>query len=544
MIEIKHLVVSIGLILVGMMVGGETLAQAPKVEVSSEYKLGKNKTLQGHLDSDESGHYLYFNDRKRQHRYTPSIGMTKYDHNFKELWTYDYLPSLRVRTTNVGMKVMKENFLWLYVEEPKKTKRDYILSSIDRNGKLAKKVEVNSLGFRNPSEAPVLSWTVSEDSTMVAVAQTFDRNISTADFEYDVQVLDSDLNILWESSVWMKGMAQSQIEVLSFVLGNDGVFYALVKEYEDKKAKESKKKKTRKGSKKVPAYDLKIYKLGKGMKKPEVLKLNIKDKYAKGASLAIDEAGVITCVGMYGNDRNRNINGVFFQRLNAEGQIDVTNQKEFSARDIEILGKRNTDKEKDGSGSIEGSFVFGTQLTQLDGSIVISAEDNYSLQNRFTGTNNLNRNNFNGSNLNGNSLTTYYSQDIVVIHFESNGEIRHINLIPKTQSSLTREFIYHGSVALDNQPVFFIFNDNKDNIDRPIDKRAKAMTGSTNSVTTLNYIDDKGVLQKEVLIDNREIRSLVLPSTIKRVDENSFIFIALRPRGIAKSSFYIGTVEF
>ena len=455
--------------------------------------------------------------------------MTKYDNNFKEVWTYDYLPKEGTRVTSFGMRAIKDKFLWMYVEEPSRKERDYFIASIDRRGELGEQVKVNSLGFNRPSDEPNLSWAVSEDSTMVAVIQTFDNNVTTLDFEYDVQVLDSELNLLWESSVWLKGKSQNQIQVLSFVLGNDGVFYALVKEYEDRKAKESKRKKTRKGKSKVPGYELKIYKLGKGMKKPEILAVNIKDKFAKGASLAIDEQGIITCVGMYGNDRRGNINGVFFQKLDAKGQIEITNQKEFSTRDLDILGRRNSDSEKDGTGSIEGVFGFSNQLTQLDGSIVISAEHNFTRSTR---------------DANGNVQTNYVSQDIVVIHFEPDGELRHINLIPKRQSSGSPLFLYHSTVALDNHPVYFIFNDNKANIDRPIDKRPKAMKNNANGVATINYIDDRGNLQKEVLVSNREIRSLLVPYTIKRIDENSFIFISMRAKAIGRSSFYIGTAVF
>ena len=233
---------------------------------------------------------------------------------------------------------------------------------------------------------------------------------------------------------------------------------------------------------------------------------------------------------MYGNDRRGNINGVFFQRLGANGEIETANQKEFSARDLEILGNRNSDKEGNGKGSIEDVFIFGDQLTQTDGSIVISAEHNYEQSNN--------------RDINGNFTTTFFSRDIIVIHFESSGEIRGINLIPKLQSSSSRSFIYHASVALDNLPAFFIYNDNRDNIDRPIDKRPKSTSGSTNGVTSLNYIDDKGELQKKVLIDNRKMRSLVLTKTCKRIDGNSFFFIAQRPKFFGRDSFYMGSVSF
>jgi len=448
------------------------IAQTPVVKLSEEFKLDRNKFFEGHLDSDAEGHYLYYYQESRDARYKTAVVVTKFDKAFNEIWSYDYYPEER-RTSTYGLKTVNNKFLWLFAEEPDRT-RD-------------------------------------------------------VDFEYDVTVLDDELEVLWKSSIWMKKKSQEQIEVISSVLGNDGAFYSLVKEYEDRNAREVKRKKTRGGRKKVPAYDLKIYKLGEGMTKPEILTLNLKDKFAKGASLAVGEDGTITCVGMYGNDRRGNINGVFYQSLDPTGQVMNTYQKEFSVRDLEVLGNRNSDEERGGKGSIEGVFRFGDQLTQTDGSTIITAEHNYEV---------------NTQDANGFWRTTFHSRDVIIIHFEAEGKVRGINLIPKRQSSTTNTFLSHAGVALDDQPAYFIYNDHKENIDRAIDKRPRQMRSASNGVTALAYIDEAGDLQREVLLDNKKLRSLILPYTCKRIDENSFFFIAMKPKFLSRPAFIMGTAEF
>ena len=106
----------------------------------------------------------------------------------------------------------------MFVEEPKKKKREYFLSAIDKQGNISRKVEVNSIEFKKKYDEPNLDWIVSEDSTMVAVAQAFDRNSPDIDFEYDVQVLDSDLNLLWENSVWLKKKSQEPVSYTHLTL--------------------------------------------------------------------------------------------------------------------------------------------------------------------------------------------------------------------------------------------------------------------------------------------------------------------------------------
>ena len=168
---IKKSAVLISMVCISLL-GGELLAQSPKLNLSPEFKLGKNRTFEAHLDSDAEGHYLYFYERKRQNT---SVVVAKYDNNFKEIWNYEYLPDID-RTTTYGLKAVEDRFIWMFVEQPKRTKRAYFLAAIDKKGEVSKKVEVNALGFKKPSDEPIVDWTVSEDSTMVSVVQVFDKD--------------------------------------------------------------------------------------------------------------------------------------------------------------------------------------------------------------------------------------------------------------------------------------------------------------------------------------------------------------------------------
>ena len=58
MIKLRQGVLLISLILIGMQ-WTVIKAQTPQVTLSPEFKLGNNKSIQGHIDSDESGHYVY-----------------------------------------------------------------------------------------------------------------------------------------------------------------------------------------------------------------------------------------------------------------------------------------------------------------------------------------------------------------------------------------------------------------------------------------------------------------------------------------------------
>lgn len=501
--------------------------QEAEVKVSPEYKLKKSESFQAHLDSDASGHYVYFFERKRTFSLESTMFMSKYDNEFNEVWSYDFLAE-KDDVVTYGLRALKDNFIWLISDEPKRNTLNYYLAPINREGDLGKKVKVNTVQFENRRDEPAVEWTVSEDSTMIAVTHTFDREKEKLDFEYNVAVVDDQLNELWSKQVRLR-KSQEQVDVISSVIGNDGAHYMLVKEYDSRNAKETKKKRSRKGKrKKVAAYDLKIYKLGEGMDQPEILEMDLNDKFARGASLKVAENGDITCIGMFSHLRRGNINGVYYLKMDSSGNPITSNVKAFSKGDLEYLGKRNTDKDKSGDEGIDGFFTFGDQLTLTDGTIVVTAEENF----QQTSTDGR-----------GNTTITYYSNDIVVIIFEPDGTVSSIKLIPKRQRGGSPAFLSHSAMTVDGQGAFFFYNDDKDNMDRPLDKRPKRISSMRDCVTACARLDLDGNITRKALIKNKEVKALLLPSVCKRVNDNTFFFVGMKPKMIGKSNFRIGTIE-
>jgi len=415
-------------------------SQETEVNLSPEYKLKKSESFQAHFKND--------------------------------VITY-------------GLQAVNENFIWLISDEPRRNALDYYLAPIDREGNLGKKVKVNTVEFEKRRDEPAVNWTVSEDSTMIAVIHTFDRDKERLDFDYNVAVLDDKLNKLWNKQIRLR-KSQDQVDVLSSVIGNDGAHYMLVKEYESRNAKESKRKKNRKGGKKkVAAYDLKIYRLGEGMDQPETIELDLNEKFAKGASLNVAENGDITCIGMFSNQKRGNINGIYYLRMDSEGKPLTSNVKKFSDNDLDYLGKRNTDKDRSGDEGIEGLFTFGDQLTLADGTVVVTAEENFH------------RTSTDGR---GNVTTTFYSNDIVVITFDPDGTIRSIKLIPKRQRGGTQAFLSHAAMAVDGQGAYFFYNDDKDNMNRDLDKRPKRISGMRDCVTACAHLDLDGNITEGIAV--------------------------------------------
>lgn len=498
-------------------------SQTAEVKVSQEFALKKTKVFQSHLHSDASGHYMYF-FKQQFLSAEKTLSITKFDNKFEEVWSQDYLTDKK-KILTYGLKSINKQMVWLLSDEPKRYTKDFFLVPIDADGELGEKVKINSIKYESSGNSPYVDWSIAEDSTMMAITQVFDYDKNKVDFEYNITVIDSDLNELWSEHIKLR-KSQEQVDIISSVIGNDGANYVLVKEYDERNPAKGLGSLLTSGKK--ADYDLKIYKTAEGMTSPEVIELNLNDKFARGASLKVAQNGEITCIGMFSNFKRGLINGIYYLKMNANGDPISTNIKAFSKNDLEFLGSRNTEKDRAGNEGIEGFFDFGEQLLLDDGSIVVTAEENYVTTRRDN---------------QGNVSYVYHSNDIVVITFEPDGAINSIKLIPKRQKSGAKAFLSHSAMSINNKGAFFFYNDDKDNIDRPLDKRAKRISSMSDCVTTCAFLDLEGNIKREAMINNKEIKALLLPYACNRLNENTFFFVAMKPKLLAKSNFRIGTIE-
>ncbi len=512
--------------LLSLLVFGVLTLQAQKasVKLSPEMKLKKSHTFAGHLESDETGHYVYFYKRKSLWSRQSTIGIKKYDTKFNEKWSKDYLAD-RDDVSSFGLESVKDNFIWLLSEEPKKKTLNYYLMPISKTGKSGKKKKITTIRYEKARDIPSVYWPISEDTTKVGVIMVSDRDKEKLNFEYYVKVVDNNLNDLWSKKV-RTSKSQEQVDILSSVMGNDGAHYMLVKEYESRNAKESKKSKGKK--RKVAAYDIKIYRLADGNDKPEILKLDLGGKFARGASLKVGENGDITCIGMFSNLKRGNINGVYYLKMNSSGEPITSNMKPFSTKELGYLGDRNRDKDKDGTEGIEGRFSFGEQILFEDGSAVLTAEENYVTS--YTDSR-------------GNTRITYHSRDIVVISMDADGKINTLKVIPKKQKTGIQAFNSHAAMPVEGKGVFFFYNDDEDNMGKPLSAKPKRISSFRDCVTASTMFGMDGKLTRKSLVDAKEVKALLLPNACKQINPNTMFFVAMKPKLLGKSNFRMGTIE-
>ena len=505
-------------------------AQKTVVKISPEFKLPKNKAFQDHLWSDETGHYVYFEEMSNSlfgANASGTVILEKYSPAFKLEYSKEF-ESDRKGVSSLGMRYFQGRFVWMLSETNKK--EDYVrysLLPIGLDGKQAKMKDLAKFKYEGRDDLPTISWEVSRDSSKLLFRATSDEDRDEEKFRMFLSVMDKNLDVLWSQKVTMP-YSEERVEVIDALLKNDGSVYVLAKIYENDKAKESKKNKK---NKTVAAYDVALLQYTKDTKEPKEYQLKLGDAFIRGGYLAVDKNGALKCAGFYANTRKGSTNGVFFLQLDENGAVQAANKKEFTASDLKVFGKENTDKDKSGDAGLESSFKFSEFLVRDDGSAVVVAEENYS---------------YTVSNYNGRTwtYTTYYvSNDIIVFTIRPDGSVERISIIPKYQRGVNTDYFLSYVSMVHNDEVLFFYNEDEDNMKKPVNNpKPKLVSRFDECIAVMTTLGPDGNLTRKQLFEAKDVESLFVPKNSGPFGNDQLFFTSFKPRLLAKSNFHIGTV--
>ena len=503
-------------------------AQSVRVDMGPEYVFENNEEFDKNLYSDNTGHYVSLLHFRKAFNANPTIVLSKFDKKFNQKWSYDY--ELEEKDDrHHGLYRLGDKFMWVFSKEKRRSKnrRVYNALPIDRNGDLLDDMQLHDVSEPKRRFQPEVLVTTSLDTSLMAVALLYDRNEERDDFEYHVSVLDDTGTQRWTAAVVMD-KSQEQVVVLDDGIDNNGNYYLLVKEYEQRNARESKKVETRAGKERVAAYTIKVYTLSEGMTKPKVVDLDMDGRFERGGTIAVIGDGSVRAIGMYSINRRRGPQGVYSIGIGSSGEVQDAHYRDFSASDMDELAGRLADEDRSGNQELEGVFGFRTMMIHGDGSVTATVESNYTRVQR----------DIRGQVRN----VTYHSDDIIVIEFSPEGKFRSVRFVPKRQASSRDFFLSHTGVLVDDK-AYFIYNDDEDNLGRDLDKIPRRAGSLKESITVLAHMDGEDLV-RESIISNERSRFLMLPHSMTRISDNKYFFITRRASSLKKARFRMGTIEF
>ncbi len=509
---------------------GGVFAQKVNFAFGPEMKEDKGLDFWGHLHHDASGHYVLwtendgsgftFRDKK------PPL-LQKYDHKFKLLFSRELVVKEEDISFGNCFYALDKFLLCTHQYEARDKTLRLQATPITMDGRIGKTTRLAQIQWRSKDDEPQeVDWKMSEDTTKLMVATYADDDDNDVKTQVSVIVHDHKLQKLWEK-VFTLPYSQKQFGFKNWTVANDGRVYLLAKIYDENNNKESK----REDGKRSPAYKMVVFRLDAESTVPYQIQLQLGEKYATDVTFKLDAAGDLSCAGFYSNDRRGVIQGVFFSRISGQdGKMLTTNHKEFTPSDLALF---DTDKDKSGDEGLDRTFQFNQIILRDDGGAVVTAEQAYFIIRRY---------------LNGNywvTRTTYVNNEICVTSISPTGEIEWVRTIPKRQI-MEETPVFNGyTMMVSGSNLYFLYNDDVDNLKKPLNVPAKRISSFNDAVATIVTINVDGQMARDLAFKLKDDtnKGLVVARHCKQTGPEELFFLTTRYQLLSRPRLVMGSLR-
>ena len=337
---------------------------------------------------------------------------------------------------------------------------------------------------------------------------------------YGYNVFDSEQHLI-SSGEYELPYEDGLADITTIYLSNTGDFFLGVEEFEVPEGKKLRKRTFK---------TLHIYQITpSGL---DEFELQMEGKNARTVILTSDNQNKMVVTGLYTNDGESGISGIFSLVANFDSKtIESENYEEFTKDFItqdwsEKEKKKSEKREAKGKGepALFNYVMRNTELTQ-DGSTVGSIEQYYVVvvtrTDPRTGTTT--------------TTTYYYYNDIIAFKIGKNGGFDWVKKIAKKQMS-TNDYGLFSSYArfIDDGRLCFIYNDNIDNYDeqgRFLDEsktQYARFTKKKNQVVLTSVDLESGDVNRAFFFNRKEVGTLAVPKLFEiNYKENTMLLYTL-----------------
>lgn len=504
-------------------------SQKARLALSEEIKVGQKYQFEGHLHSGENAHFVYFTESGPSGFF--GIGdwpvLEKFDSSFNLVFSKPFkLDKKDLRS--YGMKYFRGRILWLISElDTKGNNLKFSIIPIELDGRRQRPIPVGKFKYKRKDDRPEVSWAISQDSSKVVFQASVDNNDEKLKMSVYNSVLNESLGTIWSEQAKLD-VTEVQYDRLETVLKNDGSVVVLAKVYEGNQAKESKRTENRRS---VAGYEIAMITFRPGEADAQMNRLDLGESFIRGAALVSNSQDELKCGGFYSDSRNGAITGVFYLSLGADNTVQAANKRGFSPADLQILGRNNTQRDRDGAIGLEDRFRFSDILLKADGSAIVVAEQNFfqvfqQWNGRFYS-----------------NYYQYYSMDIVAFSINSNGEVSAITVIPKYQTAIETDYFLSYTASVSENNAVFFYNEDVDNLRRSVTYPDPRPVSSFNdAVAVMTVLKPNGNLVRRPLFEATDLGSLFIPKVSRAIRPDKLFFVAVKGGMMGGEKLYLGSV--
>jgi hypothetical protein len=472
---------------------GLAAQQSPlKVKWGQEFTAPRNSTVADIIGYDASGFYVL------KYEYGglfagSKLNLDRFDNNLNPA------KSIELELTEEGKKASMEHVMHLDGRllmftsfANQRTKRNTLFvqpvnkqTLMPDNTKKQKLAEINYEG-NSKRNSGSFSFRLSQDSSKVLIFYSLPYDYRDPE-KFGFLVMDRNLNVTWQKDITLP-YRDDLFDVETVKVDNYGNVYLLGLQFKDVR------KTKRKGE---ANYQYKVLSYTDNGSVVKEYSVGLPDKFLTDMQIGIRSNKDIVCAGFYSDNGTLSIRGTFFLSIDANTkEIKTKSFKEFDIGFItQNMTERQAEKAKRREERGQDQEMYEYDLDKLivrsDGGALLIGEQYFVKT--VTSTTYIN------GRPSTRTMTYYYYNDIIMVNVGPNGNIDWSVKIPKRQTSVNDGGFYSSyAMATNKDKIYFVFNDNPDNLDYTGVGRVSE-TPTRNQVVTVVSVNTKGEMKRQLL---------------------------------------------
>ncbi|MDI9320523.1 MAG: hypothetical protein QM530_08640 [Phycisphaerales bacterium] len=336
-------------------------------------------------------------------------------------------------------------------------------------------------------------------------------------------VFDLNLNKIWDKNVEMT-TGSRYVDIYGITCKQQDKVFISYKHYVNEIKRESI---VGDDGSRIPSYKTNILVFKKSEEKPTDIHINLGGKFVHSSDIIFNaKTNKVSIIGMYKNKNNGHVNGVYYTEMDAEtNELTKTKITAFPQSMVELIKKDGFASKKESDPGLFIPYVALDPIIRENGSIDYLLE--YRLLSIITYSN---------------GKTTYtvvrYTYGTAVdAHFQDENVT--FTRIPKHQIEEGDNSLLSFYPLMYHNKLILLYNDDKDNVDKELEKSPDAISNFKKSVLMAASIDENNKLSRDIIMDAKKSDNFVtrIPK-IQKIDDNTLIFTQARIKLMSTKTRY------
>ena len=411
-----------------------------------------------------------------------------------------------------GFEKYGSNIFFIYeaYDRDNRTTSVYALKINEKTLATSEKITLGSYSSDNRSDQAEPTYKLSADSSKVLIfVEGPERKKENKKFY--IGVYDTNLKSIWKKEIELP-MGDRYVSIYDQDITDDGKVFVAIKHYD----KEVTRQTVREDGANVPSYTYKLLAYDGATPKGKEITFNLDNKFIQGTKLTYNKNAGVTIAGLYKRKYNGNVNGAFYTTLDARtNEIKDPKIVPFSPEMVSLVDKDDFGTDKNSDPGLFPGFRILHILNRSNGSVDLISE--YYRLNEVT--------TYNASTHVSTTTYNYTYGDIINTNIDKEGKAV-FTRIPKNQK------LSNSNIFLGYYPIVFgdklvlLYNDDKDNVERDMEKKPDDVMNFKHSVFMAATIDARGNVSRQSVYSHVDEEYITLPREVAKISDTKYLIVS------------------